>query len=259
MDVEESVLLDEVEDDEGEQGDGEQDWHTEAVHHGDVSDGKDGRVLEVHEVDGSLPKVDVALDGGDFGVGALLGLTRLPVRMLLGERLPADAAAAIEQSEEESQASVSKDLNQGVVDVEDHSGDDNITDALEPGRVEVGHGACGEPEVDRLLGHVRVDHEQEESRVEVLHNEGHSGGLGEALSFSGVANPVNHHDADGSQDVVDTDKEIGESGGPVVDTGGVGDVLFANGFIIGLTVRVFKIVVWVFLLLLLAEALEAAA
>ena len=198
----------------------------------------------MHEVDGSLPEVDVALDGGGLGVGADLFITLLPgLRVPLGDGLPADAAAAIEQSEEESKAGVAKDLNDGVVDVEDHGGDDDITDAAEPGRVEVGHGASGEPEVEWLLGHVCVDHEQEEGRVEVLHNESHSGGLGEALSLRGVANPVDHHDADGSQDVVDTDEEIRESCCQVVDIGGVGDVALANGLTVFLTVGILKIVV----------------
>jgi len=193
----------------------------------------------VHEVLGSLVDVDVLLDGGGLGVTL-------------------DFAAAIHASEQPAESPVHKNLNDGVVNVEDHSGDDDITDGAEPDSVEVGKGTGGEAESKRLLGHVGVDHQEEEGRVEELHDEGDGGGLGETLGLSGETNPVNKHDTDGTEDIVDTDEEVRKAGGHKVDGGKSRAVVGTDGLTFGLTVGVLEVGVLVILEFLLAEALESS-
>ena len=92
-----------------------------------------------------------------------------------------------------------------------------------------------------------------------MHEEGDVGGLREALSLSRIANPVNEHDADHSEDVVDTDEEVRKCGSPVVDTRNRFLILTAYGFIVFLTIVASHIVVRVLSLLKLAEALKDTA
>ena len=86
----------------------------------------------MHEVDRSLVGADVALD-----------------RRALGRSL--QFASAVDASEQDSETPVSECLNDGVVDVEDHGGYNNVTDGSEPGRVEIWQGTSCEPESDWLL------------------------------------------------------------------------------------------------------------
>lgn len=57
---------------------------------------------------------DVALNGGALGAAA-------------------EGAATVEAAEQHAEGPVHDDFNDGVVNVEDHRGDDNVTDAAEPG------------------------------------------------------------------------------------------------------------------------------
>lgn len=51
------------------------------------------------------------------------------------------AAATIETSKETTESPVAKNFNDRVVDVEDHSSDDDITNSAEPLRIEIRKGA----------------------------------------------------------------------------------------------------------------------
>jgi len=238
--VEEHESLDDVEDEEGERGDGEQDWHAEAIHEGHVANGQDGGVLVVHEVQGSLVGVDVALDRCALGTAT-------------------ECAATVNASEQDAETPVAENLEDGVIDVEDHSEYDDVTDRAEPGWVKIWHSTRGQPESDWLLRHIGVDHEQEEGRVEELHDESDCGRLWKANCLSRVADPVNEHDADCSEDVVNTDKQIGECAGPEKHSCDGTGVALTDGITVNLSVALWHEVVRVNLSLFLAEALETAA
>ena len=157
----------------------------------------------MHEVDGTLIAVNIALNRS-----ALCGL--------IGARASWKLAATIKASGQETQAPVAKNFEDGVVDVKDHCTNDNISNRAEPGRVEVGKNTIGQPEGNGLLGHIRVSHQEKESRVEELHDESHSCDVRELLSFSLESDPGHEHDADSTKDIVDTDKEVRQSCGPEV-------------------------------------------
>ena len=106
--VEEHDLLSDVKHEEGEHGNWEQDGHTETVHHSDEHDGQDGRVLVMHEVLGTSVGGNVALDRGALGVSTA-------------------SASAIDASEQDTEGPVHEDFDDGVVDVENHGSDNDIT------------------------------------------------------------------------------------------------------------------------------------
>ena len=244
--VEEHDLLDHVKHQEGEHGNREKDWHAESIEEGDIGDGEDGRVLVVHEVDWTLIRVDILLNRGALRGLFHTGATR-------------ELAATIEASEEYAHAPVHEDLKDGVVDVEDHRSNDNVTDGAEPGRVEIGEDTIGEPEGDGLLGHVSVRHQQEESGVEELHDEGDSSDLGELLSFGLVSDPGYEHNAHSTEDIVNTDEEVGQGGRPDVHRENIVVVELADFFTFGLSVSIFEGLFCVNLVISLAHALQSSA
>jgi hypothetical protein len=60
-----------------------------------------------------------------------------------------------------------------------------------------------EPESDGLLTHVGSHHEEKERSVEELRNKGDSGGLLQTFSLGSKTDPIDEHDAYGTQDVID--------------------------------------------------------
>ena len=118
----------------------------------------------MHEVDGSLVDREVTLDRGALG-------------------RTVEFASAVETSEKNAKGPIANHFDQRVVDVEDHGSDDNITDGAEPTGVEVWERAGSEAKGEGLFGQVGVDHEEEEGRVEELHEEGDGSGLLEANSL----------------------------------------------------------------------------
>ena len=244
--VEEHDLLDQVKHQEGKHGNWEQDWHAETIEEGDVGNCEDGRVLVVHEVDRALLNVDIGLDRG-----ALCGLIHA---ITSGE-----SAATVEASEGDTHAPVPKNFEDGVVDIEDHRTNDNVSDSAEPGRVEVGEDTISQPEGDGLLGHVGVGHQQKEGRVEELHDEGHCCDIRELLGLGLESDPGHEHDADSTKDIVDTDKEVRQSCGPEVHGEDVVVVILADFVTVGLSVSIFKGRIFVNLVIFDALALESSA
>ena len=109
-----------------------------------------------------------------------------------------------------------------------------------------------------MLAQVSVNHQEEEGRVEEEHIESDIGGLGEALSLGIVTNPVNEHDADGSEDVVDSNENVGKGRGEEIDLEGKTSVFFADSSATR-AVIISEVGVRVVNGLLGAEALKAAA
>ena len=175
----------------------------------------------MHQVHGACVGVQVALD------------------RRLASLVAIAAATTVKDPEEESQAVVEERLKDWEPCVEPHGADERVTDGAEPCRVEVCELTTCQPERNGLLAQVSTDEEQKEGSVEELHKEGHGRSLGETLSLGWEANPVNQHDADCTQDVVDDGKSVGESvdqdEGQVLLVGVVSTDLFIIGTIIGIT------------------------
>lgn len=150
----------------------------------------------MHVVDGTGVHVKVVLNGG------LLGC-------LCSERASTVTASTLPANEE-----VKTRLKERVVEVEEHRSDDDVSDSSEPVSAEVRHGATSESKTEGLLAHIGIDEEQKEGRVEDLHEEGDVRGFGELDGLSVESNPVNEHDADSSEDIVDSDKNVRKSGSP---------------------------------------------
>ena len=193
----------------------------------------------MHEVDRARVYVHVSLDGRLLGSAA-------------GELASTISAATLG-----SKQPVTASLQDGIVQVEEHCSDQDVSGATVPSIVEVGHISRFQSEREWLLSHVRIDEEQKNSRVEELHVEGDRGSLGEALGLSWESNPVDKHDADHTKDVVDTNEDVRKSGLPVVDLASQSIELVANRNIVGATSKNRSRII-ILPTLVLAEALEGS-
>lgn len=139
----------------------------------------------MHQVNGAWVSVKVSLN-----------------RSFLGLVLVA-TATTIHDSEEKSQAKISQSLKDGEPRIEIHCSDYNVSNASEPSGVEIAELTTSEPESDGLLTHVGSHHEEKERSVEELRNKGDSGGLLQTFSLGSKTDPIDEHDAYGTQDVID--------------------------------------------------------
>lgn len=108
---------------------------------------------------------------GGTGIHVKVGLNRslLGGVVLRGAR----TAAAISAAALPADQPVKQGLDDGVIQVEEHSADKDVADSLEPRAIEVRHGAACQTEADNLLREVSIDQHEQDTRVEELHEEGH--------------------------------------------------------------------------------------
>ena len=88
-----------------------------------------------------------------------------------------------------------------------------------------------------------------------MYNKCDSCSLGQTLRFCRVSDPVDEHNANHTEYVVDTDKEIRQGCGPEVDLKGLILILVADRLLLNLAIVLAEVIIWVLFLLLLAEAL----
>ena len=141
----------------------------------------------MHEIDGTLVDTDISLNWGALCITS-------------------KRAAAIKASEKNAHTPVHSSFKNGIVDIKDHSGDNDITNGAEPSWVEVGNASSGQTKSTKLFRQIGVYHKEQEGGVEELHDESDCGSLGKTNSLSIVTNPVNKHNATSSEDDVETDE-----------------------------------------------------
>jgi hypothetical protein len=183
------VSLTEPDEDQREESDWEENWHSNTVEHGHENDVQNSRVLEVDDISWSTVQLNVSLHASLLSLVDIIrpGSVHLSEQPLLH---PSDWHH-----------------HWGHDHVKSHGVNHQVTNVVKPKwRIVVVVAVEQSSEELTLLGEVSEHKKRHESCVEELSNEYPVSNVGHLLGLSVMSNPLDEADSDGLQNTVDNNK-----------------------------------------------------